>query len=75
MCIDIKMSKPNAGFDFDNYDYVDYASALYGENPSSTDCEMESENIWTPVHRHKKRKASGSPLNQNSYNEAVESTN
>ena len=37
--------------------------------------EMESENIWTPVHRHKKRKASGSPLNQNSYNEAVESTN
>ena len=68
MCTDIKMSKPNDGFDLDNYDCADYASALEGENPSST------ENVWTPVRRHKKRKASGSPLNQISYIEAVQST-
>ena len=74
MCIDIKMSKPNDGFDLDNYDYADYASVLEGENPSSIDCDMESENVWTLVRRHKKRKASGSPLNQISYSEAVQST-
>jgi hypothetical protein len=68
------MSKSKEGFDLDNYYYADYASALEGENPSSTDCEMESENVWTPVRRHKKRKASGSPLNQISYSEAVQST-
>ena len=42
------MSKPNEGFDFDSYDFTEYASALDGENPSSTDCDMESESIWTP---------------------------
>jgi hypothetical protein len=37
------MSKPNEGFDLDSYDFTEYASALDGENPSSTDCDMESE--------------------------------
>jgi hypothetical protein len=64
-------SKPNEGFDLDSYDFTEYASALDGENPSSTDCDMESESIWTPARRHKKRKASASPLNQASYSEAV----
>jgi hypothetical protein len=68
------MSKPNEGFDLDSYDFTEYASALDGENPSSTDCDMESESIWTPARRHKKRKASASPLNQASYSEAVQST-
>jgi len=72
------MSKPSDdGFDLDNYDYADYASALESEHPSSTDCEMESgnaENVWTPARRYKKRKASGSPLHQNSYSDAVLST-
>ena len=68
------MSKPNEGFDLDSYDFTEYASALDGENPSSTDCDMESESIWTPARRHKKRKASVSPLNQASYSEAVQST-
>jgi hypothetical protein len=36
------------GFDLDSYDFTEYASALDGENPSSTDCDMESESIWTP---------------------------
>ena len=72
MCIDIKMSKSKESFDLDNYYYADNASALEGDNPSSTDCEMESENVWTPVRRHKKRKTSGSPLNQISYSEAVQ---
>ena len=58
------MSKTsNDGFDIDNFDYADYASAQENEPPSSTDCEMESESVWTPARRHKKRKASGSPLN------------
>jgi hypothetical protein len=35
---------------------------------------MESESIWTPARRHKKRKASASPLNQVSYSEVVQST-
>jgi len=35
---------------------------------------MDSQNLWTPVRRHKKRKASGSPLNQSSYSEAVQCT-
>jgi hypothetical protein len=48
------MSKPNEGFDLDNYDFTEYASALDGENLSSTDCDMESESIWTPARRHKK---------------------
>ena len=52
------MSKPNEGFDLDNYDFTEYASALDGENLSNTDCDMESESIWTPARRHKKRKAS-----------------
>jgi hypothetical protein len=43
------MSKPNEGFDLDSYDFTEYASALDGENPSSTDCDMESERIWTPA--------------------------
>ena len=68
------MSKPNEGFDLDSYDFTEYASALDGENPSSTDCDMESDSIWTPARRHKKRKASASPLNQASYSEAVQST-
>jgi hypothetical protein len=55
------------GFDIDNYDFTEYASALDGENLSSTDCDMESESIWTPARRHKKRKASASPLNQLSF--------
>ena len=63
------MSKSKEGFDLDNYYYAHYASALEGENPSSTDCD-----VWTPVRRHKKRKASGCPLNQISYSEAVQST-
>jgi hypothetical protein len=46
------MSKPNEGFDLDNYDFTEYASALDGENLSSTDCDMESESIWTPARRH-----------------------
>ena len=62
------------GFDLDNYDFTEYASALDGENLSSTDCDMESESIWTPARRHKKRKASASPLNQVSYSEVVQST-
>ena len=62
------------GFDIDNYDFTEYASALDGENLSSTDCDMESESIWTPARRHKKRKASASPLNQVSYSEVVQST-
>ena len=62
------------GFDIDNYDLTEYASALDGENLSSTDCDMESESIWTPARRHKKRKASASPLNQVSYSEVVQST-
>jgi hypothetical protein len=37
------MSKPNEGFDLDSYDFTEYASALDGDNPSSTDCDMESE--------------------------------
>jgi hypothetical protein len=49
------MSKPNEGFDLDSYDFTEYASALDGENPSSTDCDMESESIWTPARRHKKK--------------------
>jgi hypothetical protein len=65
------MSKPNADFDLENYDYTEYASAL--ENFSSTDCDMESESIWTPARPHKKRKASASPLNQVSYSEVVQS--
>lgn len=68
------MSKPNEGFDLDNYDFTEYASALEGENPSSTECDMESESIWTPARRHNIRKASGSPLNQVSYSEVVQST-
>jgi len=72
------MSKPpDDGFDIDNYDYADYASALESEHPSSSDCGMESgnaENMWTPARRHKKRKASGSPLLHNSYSDAVLST-
>ena len=28
------------GFDIDNYDFTEYASALDGENLSSTDCDM-----------------------------------
>ena len=41
------MSKPpDDGFDLENYDYTDYASALENEPPSSTDCEMEhAENM------------------------------
>ena len=62
------------GFDIDNYDFTEYASALDGENLSSTDYDMESESIWTPARRHKKRKASASPLNQVSYSEVVQST-
>ena len=68
------MSKPKEGFDLDKYDFTDYASALDGENLSSTDCDMELESVWTPARRHKKRKASASPLNQVSYNEIVQST-
>ena len=68
------MSKPNEGFDLDNYDFTEYASVLDGENLSSTDCDMEPESIWTPARRHKKRKASASPLNQVSYSEVVQST-
>ena len=49
------MSKPNEGFDLDSYDFTEYASALDGENPSSTDCDMEPESIWTPARRHKKK--------------------
>jgi len=68
-----KISKPsNEGFDLDNIDFAEYASALESEHPNSTD-EMESDSIWTPARRHKKRKASGSPLN-NSYSQAVLST-
>ena len=37
------MSKSNEGFDLDSYDFTEYASALDGENLSSTDCDMESE--------------------------------
>jgi hypothetical protein len=44
------------------------------ENLSTTDCDMESESLWTPARRHKKRKASASPLNQVSYSEVVQST-
>ena len=47
------------GFDIDNYDFTEYASALDGENLSSTDCDMESESIWTPARRHKKRLLEG----------------
>ena len=54
--------KPNEGFDLDSYDFTEYACALDGENLSSTDCDLESENLWTPARRHKKRKASASPL-------------
>jgi hypothetical protein len=72
LCIDIKI--PNEGFDLENYNYTEYASALEGENLSSIDCDMESESIWTPARRHKKRKASDSPLNQVSYSEVVQST-
>ena len=69
------MSKPtNDGFDLDNYDLEAYASTLESEHPSNTDCEIDSQNVWTPVRRHKKSKASGSPLNQSSYSEAVHST-
>ena len=40
------MSKISSdGFDIDNFDYADYASAFESEPPSSTDCEMESENV------------------------------
>jgi len=60
------------GFDLDQYDYTEYASALESENMSSTD--MESESVWTPVRRHKKRKASGSPLNQSTFSQTVQST-
>ena len=73
------MSKPpDVGFDIDNFidncDYAEYASAHESEPPSSTDCEMGNENPWTPARRHKKRKASGSPLVVNSYSDAVLST-
>ena len=75
------MSKPpdhaDDGFDIDNFDYIDYASALESEHPSSTDNEIESgntENTCTPARRHKKRKASGSPLLQTSYSDAVLNT-
>ena len=62
------MSKPSSeGFDLDNIDYAEYASALESEHPNSTD-ETESDSIWTPARRYKKRKASGPPLN-NSYSE------
>jgi hypothetical protein len=71
---DIKMSKPNEGFDLDSYDFTEYASALDGENLSTTDCDMESESLWTPARRHKKRKASASPLNQVSYSEVQNNT-
>ena len=50
------MSEPNEVFDLEKYDYTEYteyASALEGENLSSTDCDMESESIWTPARRHK----------------------
>jgi hypothetical protein len=47
-----KPNEPNEGFDLDSYDFTEYASALDGENPSSTDCDMESESIWTPARRH-----------------------
>jgi hypothetical protein len=43
------MSEPNQGFDLEKYDYSEYASALEGDNLSSTDCDMESESIWTPA--------------------------
>ena len=66
----------NQGFDvdqyLDQYDYAEYASAVEGDNQSSTD--MESESTWTPARRHKKRKASGSPLNQSSFSQTVQST-
>ena len=42
----------NQGFDLDQYNYVDYASALESENLLCTD--MESESVWTPARRHKK---------------------
>jgi hypothetical protein len=51
----------NEGFDLDSYDFTEYASALDGENLSTTDCDMESESLWTPARRHKQRKASASP--------------
>jgi hypothetical protein len=54
--------KQKQGFDLDNHDFTEYASALDGENLSSTDCDMESESTWTPARRHKKRKASASPF-------------
>ena len=60
------------GFDLDQYDCADYASARESENMSSTD--MESESVWTPVRRHKKRKAYGSPLNQSTFSQTVQST-
>jgi hypothetical protein len=71
------MSELIEGFDLEKCEYTDYteyASALEDENLSSTDCDMESESIWTPARRHIKRKASGSPLNQVSYSEVVQST-
>ena len=40
------MSKPNEGFDLDSYDFTEYASALDGENLSTTDCDMESERVY-----------------------------
>ena len=68
-----KISKPSSeGFDFNNIDYAEYASALESEHPNSWD-ETESDSIWTPTRRYKKMKASGSPLN-NSYSQAVFST-
>jgi len=69
------MSKPpDVGFDMDKYDYTEYASAHESEPPSSTDCEMGNDDTWTPARRHKKRKASGSPLLINTYSDAVVST-
>ena len=58
LCIDTKMSELNEGFDIEKYentDYTEYASALEDENLSSTYCDMESESIWTPARRHKKK--------------------
>ena len=48
---------PDDGLDIDNLSFSEFAKALESEQQSSsdnTDIEMESENSWTPAHRHKK---------------------